>query len=84
MKNSETLLSKSVQEIAKGYISQKKTWRPEEYRFEYLGINDKDGCYTLYVIHRDDEKITLPVAGKSVELHINLDKKMVIRELHEQ
>lgn len=84
MKNSETLLSKSVQEIAKGYISQKKRWRPEEYRFEYLGINDKDDCYTLYVIHRDDEKITLPVAGKSVELHINLDKKMVIRELHEQ
>ena len=77
-------LHQRAQEIARDYISQRKKWHPEEYRFEYLGINDKDGCYTLYVVHRDDERLTLPVAGKSVELHINLDKKRVIRELHEQ
>ena len=73
-----------AQKIARDYISQKKKWHPEEYRFEYLGRNNKDNCYTLYVVHRDDEKLTLPVAGKSVELHINLDKKIVMRELHEQ
>lgn len=77
-------LHKLAQEIARDYISQKKKWHPEEYRFEYLGRNNKDNCYTLYVVHRDDEKLTLPVAGKSVELHINLDKKIVMRELHEQ
>ncbi len=73
-----------AQEIARDYISQKKRWQPDEYRFENLGINDKDGCYTLYIVHRDDEKLNLPVSGKSAELHINLDKKRVIRELHEQ
>ena len=77
-------LHQRAQEIARDYISQRKRWHPEEYRFEYLGINDKDGCYTLYVVHREDERLTLPVAGKSVELHINLDKKRVIRELHDQ
>jgi hypothetical protein len=47
-------------------------------------MNDKDGYYSLHVVHRDDEKLTLPMAGKSVELHINLDKGRIIRELHEQ
>ncbi len=77
-------LHSPAQKIARDYISQKKKWHPEEYRFEYLGMNDKDGYYSLYVVHRDDERLTLPMAGKSVELHINLDKKRVIRELHEQ
>ncbi|MBI1923165.1 hypothetical protein HYR99_02830 [Candidatus Poribacteria bacterium] len=86
MENDETLqrLHQRAQEIARDYISQRKKWHSEEYRFESLGINDKEGCYILYVVHRDDERLILPVAGKSVELHINLDKKRVIRELHEQ
>jgi len=81
----ETLqrLSERAEEIAGNYLSKNKKWDSEEYRFENLGIN-KDGCYSLYVVHRDDERLSLPVAGKSVELHINLDKNRVIRELHEQ
>ena len=63
------------------YLGAGKRWRPSEYRLEHRGAS-KDGKYGIGVaVHADDEAGLAPGGGKSLELWIDHQTTMVIKEL---
>jgi len=63
------------------YLGAGKKWRPAEYRLEHRGAS-KDGNYWIVVaVHADDEAGLSPGGGKSLELWIDRQTKMVMKEL---
>jgi hypothetical protein len=67
--------------ISAAYVSRIKGWNTSDYSIEVTGETDKAGNRIVNIIHKDDKRALLPGAGKSVELHIDMNQEMVVKEM---
>ena len=74
----------NIDSIARRYIAQNKGWAESEYTIRDSGRKDGSGNSIVTVVHRDDEKMTAPGGGKSVELRVDLPAGRVVKELRFQ
>ena len=74
-----------IVKIVRDYISEKEGWAVDVYTITSKNVSDKEGNLIVNVIHKDDQKGVYHFGGgKSVELHIDIVNKVVVRELHFQ
>lgn len=74
--------SESVVQIATTYLSEKKQWRSDDYLLVNGGV--ESALYLVNAIHSDDLNPKKPLVlggAKSVLLHIDLEKKAVVKEI---
>jgi hypothetical protein len=70
--------------VAREYVTAKEGWPASAYTVENTHTQDNEGNLVVNVIHQDDLKGSVRGGGKSVELHISLEKRRVVKELHFQ
>ena len=73
-----------IQEVVNEYLSQKKHWRPNEYRLENKGLTDDGKLYVVWAVYLDDEIHPKPGSGRSVSLQVEPKEFRVVRELRWQ
>ena len=78
------LTNEEIEQIARSYIAQEKGWSQTEYTIVQTDGKDDAGNFVVNARHKDDETLSVPGGGKSVELHIDPNTKRVVRELHFQ
>jgi hypothetical protein len=70
--------------VARDYIRENEGWLDAAYTVENAPSRDSEGNAVVTVVHKDDLKARHPGGGKSLELHIDLQKKQVVKVLHFQ
>lgn len=63
------------------YLNSEKNWEPAEYRIEYIHIEQDGSTIAVSIIFLQDEQITTPSSGQSVELYLNQQSGTILREL---
>jgi hypothetical protein len=71
-------------QVAREYVAANESWPESDYTVEDTHTQDNDGNLVISIIHKDDLKGLTPGGGKSVELHIDLGKRRVVKVLHFQ
>jgi hypothetical protein len=70
-----------IERIAIEYLKERKHWEREQYKLEHKG-KTKEGYAIVWALFTDDQKKPQPGGGgSSVELHIDIPGKKVVREL---
>jgi hypothetical protein len=70
-----------IDAAANVYLTAGKKWRPAEYRLEHRGASKDGKSWIVVAVHADDEAGLSPGGGKSLELWIDRQTKMVMKEL---
>jgi hypothetical protein len=71
---------RDLDRVVREYARVKKGWAEEEYSIKLVRVSS--GVVVFSLVHRDDTGSTASVgAGKSIELHIDTAKKVVVQEL---
>ena len=68
-----------ARQVAHDYIVQSKKWKDNEFRIEIVSTS-KDDIVVVDAVHVDDLRGTKG-SNKSVQLHVDIVKKAVIKEL---
>jgi hypothetical protein len=70
--------------VAREYITAEEGWPASAYTVEDTHTRDGEGNLIVNVIHEDDRKTLTPGGGKSVQLHVDMGKRRVVKVLHSQ
>ncbi len=70
--------------VAREYVTAKEGWPATSYVIENTGELDANGNLIVNVIHEDDTKGDYVGGGKSVQLHIDIGRRQVVKVLHFQ
>jgi hypothetical protein len=70
--------------VARDYIAEKEGWPDAAYTVENTWRRDDEGNVIVNVVHKEDLKSHSVGGGKSLEMHIDLQRKEVVKVLHFQ
>ena len=70
--------------VAREYVTAKEGWPASAYTVENTHARDDEGHLIVNVVHKDDLNSLTVGGGKSLELHIDVEKWRVAKVLHFQ
>lgn len=70
----------AIAAVARDYVAKEMKWSPNAYEIVVTPRTDPDGCRIVEIRHQDDAEATHPGGGKSLELHIEAMRGVVVRE----
>jgi len=70
-----------VDKLVSEYVEKTKNWPTDTYDIEYVQEDgSQDHTIVINIKHRDDARATFPGGGKSIQLHIDVTKRKIVKE----
>jgi hypothetical protein len=79
----EEQMRQTAMDVARQYLQKTKRWKPEEYYLEIVSVADAEEPQIVVLdgVYQADLRGTQRGGGQSVQLHVDIQQRSVLREL---